>query len=142
MSRQKLNRHAIILAVTIIITLLLSLLPYTIKFERSTVVSQEIPVVILETMTASVSAYTSRAAETDDTPFYTANGEHVYDGGAACPSRYKFGTTLRINGKLYTCNDRMNKRYRQGNYFDIWMAEYGDAIEHGRRSLTVEIIQK
>lgn len=95
---------------------------------------------IPETLTASVSAYTSDPAETDDDPTTTASGTTVHDGTAACPSRYSFGTTIEVNGKRYTCEDRMHARYRNGNYFDLWMPEKAQAIEWGRRNVTVTII--
>lgn len=91
-------------------------------------------------MVASVSAFTSAVAETDDTPNITASGTHVHEGTAACPIRYAFGTRIRVNGKEYICEDRMHPRYRDGNYFDLWMASRSDAIQWGRRSVTVEVL--
>lgn len=90
---------------------------------------------------ANVSAYTSRVAETDSTPHITASGERVFYGGVACPRRYKFGTKVLINGQLFICNDRMNIRYANGNKFDIWMAEYEDAIHFGRKNIEIRILK-
>ncbi len=90
---------------------------------------------------ASVSAYTAHASQTDDTPNITANGEHVRDGGIACPTRYEFGTRVRIDGRIYTCNDRMNARYQGGDYFDIFMSDYAQAIRFGRQHVIVEVLR-
>jgi len=35
----------------------------------------------------------------------------------------------------------MNPRYAEGNYFDIFMWEVDDAINWGRRNLTVKIYE-
>ena len=131
-----------LLVLVIITMILLASIPYTVKFEKNVLAQETEPIYIpVETFTASVSAYTSREAETDDTPFITANGDHVYDGGVACPGRYKFGTKVLINERVYKCNDRMNKRYRSGNYFDIWFPDYGEAIKHGRRQVEISIVE-
>lgn len=83
--------------------------------------------------------YNSEAGQTDSTPFITASGDRVYDGGIACPSRFKFGTKVEVKGKIYKCNDRMNTRYSTGNYFDIWTEEKQDALTFGRQSLQVKV---
>lgn len=82
-----------------------------------------------------VSAYTSEEAQTDDTPFIMANGEHVFDGAVA-NNCLPFGTKVVINGKEYTVSDRMNRRY-DCNHFDLWYADKGEAIEFGRQQQTV-----
>lgn len=131
-----------LLVLVIITMILLASIPYTVRFEKNVLAQETKPIYIpVETFTASVSAYTSREAETDDTPFITANGDHVYDGGVACPGRYKFGTRIMVGGKVYSCNDRMAKRYRDGNYFDIWFADYDTAIKWGRRNVEVFILK-
>ena len=61
------------------------------------------PIVLnYETIVAEVTMYTSDPAETDDTPFITANGEEVKQGTIACPQRYKFGTKVIIRNVEYT----------------------------------------
>jgi 3D (Asp-Asp-Asp) domain-containing protein len=88
---------------------------------------------------AQVSAYTSDAAETDDTPNITANGEHVGPGTIACPSRLPFGTLVVIEGKRYHCNDRMAARYRNKEVYDIWVPTKSQARNWGRRELTITV---
>jgi 3D (Asp-Asp-Asp) domain-containing protein len=90
---------------------------------------------------ASVSAFNSEVGQTDDTPFITASGTHVHSQTAACPSRYPFGTRIRVQGMgEYICEDRMNARYREGDYFDLWMADRESAIQWGRRTVSVVIL--
>jgi len=93
-----------------------------------------------EKINAEVSAYTASIEETDSTPTITASGTTTTKNRTiACPSRYEFGTKVRVKGKQYICEDRMNKRYRHGNYFDIFLEEKEDAFEFGRQQLTVYI---
>lgn len=136
--------------------------PYHVEFEKNIAIAQPVlaevspetapaavaknhatPTTIKKgkTIVASVSGYTSRPQETDDDPFITASGDHVYDGGVACPSWLAFGDKVLISGKVYTCNDRMNVRYRQGNYFDIWFSDLDAALSHGRQQLEVVILR-
>lgn len=94
----------------------------------------------VETLHAEISAYTSSEDETDDTPTITANGETTGPGTIACPSRYKFGTLIEIEDRIYKCNDRMAKRYRDTNHFDIWFETKREALIFGRQKLTVSVI--
>jgi len=89
---------------------------------------------------AEISGYTSSVDETDSTPFITASGQRTRDGIIACPSRFKFGQEVIINGKTYECQDRMNARYRDKNNFDIWFETKAEAFAWGRRTVEVTII--
>jgi len=93
-----------------------------------------------ELKVAEFSAYTSREEETDSNPFTMASGKRVYEGAIACPTKYSFGTKVKANGSIYICEDRMAKRFREGNYFDIWFNNYDDAISFGRRDLEYKIL--
>lgn len=119
------------------------LMNMTTSFTSSQAITEAIPEPepppIHNVVMAEVSAYTSSIDETDETPDITASGERTRDGVAACPSRYKFGTKIEIGGKEYVCLDRMNARYRDGNYFDIWIEGKKEALEWGRRTLSVNI---
>ncbi len=90
----------------------------------------------------SMTAYTSRAAETDSTPFTTADGSHVRDGIVAC-NFLPFGTKVRIpklfGDKVFEVHDRMNQRYSYK--MDFWMEELGDARQFGVRHADIEIVQ-
>ena len=87
-----------------------------------------------------VTAYTSLPDETDSTPFITANGSHVQDGIIAA-NFLPFGTKVRIpqvfGNRIFTVEDRMNKRYPDG--VDVWMNNYQAARNLGRRNLTIEV---
>lgn len=146
MKFENISRPVLLASVILNSVLISALVPYHIEVKPNILLSQsrieaEPTLVPVETFDASVSGYTSREQETDSTPFITANGDHVYYGGVACPSRYKFGTKVLINEKVFTCNDRMNKRYRDGNYFDIWMPSLEQALEHGRRQVEISILK-
>lgn len=86
---------------------------------------------------AEITAYTSSPNETDDTPDINASGTRPTDGSIACPRYYPFGTQFVIQGKRYTCDDRMNKRH--ADRFDIWMPNRSDALEFGVQTLPIEI---
>lgn len=94
-----------------------------------------------EIVLASVSAYTSSLDETDDTPEINARGTKPGPGSIACPSRYPFGTEVLIRDESYFCDDRMNPRYADGDYFDIWMSSKAEAIHWGRRTIEVFVVQ-
>jgi len=89
------------------------------------------------TITTEVSAYNPLPEQTDDTPFIMASGKRVYEGAIACPRWLEFGTEVEILGKRYICEDRMNIRYETN--FDIFMWEYQDALNFGRKILEVKI---
>lgn len=90
---------------------------------------------------AEITMYSSEVGQTDDTPFTTANGEQVKDGGIACPIKYKFGTKVEINNKIYSCNDRMGIRYQNTEHFDIWSASKQQALSFGRKQMTIKVYE-
>ncbi len=72
-----------------------------------------------------------------------ASGKPVYRGAIACPNFLRLGQKVRIEGKIYTCEDKMSKRYRYSRnpaYFDIFMWSYDQAILWGRQKKVVEIL--
>lgn len=90
---------------------------------------------------AEITAYSSTKEETDGDPFTTASGKKVFDGAAACPSYIPFNKRICILGKIYTCVDRMGKKYRNGNYFDVWVSSPKNAIQFGRKkNILVKIL--
>lgn len=110
-------------------------IPSTTYYEAPVVHVEEIKHEVLATITA----YTSSSDETDDNPWETAAGTVARKGIAACPSKYEFGTKVVIGEDEYTCEDRMNKRYRHTERFDIWMTSKEEALKWGKKQLTVEI---
>jgi 3D (Asp-Asp-Asp) domain-containing protein len=89
-------------------------------------------------LTAEVTAYSSSPDETWGDPFITASGREVYDGLVACPRKYPFGTRFKIGSRIYTCWDRMHKRFDYR--FDIWKPSKEEALQFGRKVLTVEVL--
>ncbi len=102
-----------------------------------------------EIIIAEVSAYTSRKIETDDTPCINAWGDNICNihkagiGIVACPSRFNRLDLIEINGEQFRCLDRMNIRYRNGNYFDIYFGmDLEGAKKFGRQTKQVKIYNK
>lgn len=80
-----------------------------------------------------VTSYRSVKEQTDDSPFYTANGDHVCrDGVAVSQDLLKrnggpldFGDLVYIEGiGIKRINDVMNSRYK--NRFDVWVKTYSE----------------
>jgi len=88
--------------------------------------------------TAEVTAYSSSPDETWGDPFITASGREVHDGLVACPRKYPFGTRFRIGEGIYTCWDRLHKRFDQR--FDIWKPSKQEALQFGIQILVVEAL--
>lgn len=90
-----------------------------------------------------VTAYSSSPAETDDTPFITASGTNVRDGVAASnifPIGTKFKLPDYFGDKVFVVEDRMNERYNNTHIVDIWFSNQSDALEFGKRTLTLEVL--
>lgn len=140
MSKRTQKNLATFTILVIIVAIILLLLPSArIEFVRSE--ASELP---YRTVLASVSGYSSSPDQTDAEPLITANGDTVGFGTIACPSEFAFGTKIKINGKEYRCNDRMNKRYRNSSepyYFDIWFESRSEAVEFGRQNLEVKVYE-
>jgi 3D (Asp-Asp-Asp) domain-containing protein len=94
----------------------------------------------------AVTAYTSRAAETDGDPCRTASGmdvceRNIEDVVATNFAYLPFGTRLRIpelfGNRIFQVQDRMNERY--GRTVDVWMTSLPAAKKFGHRWAMVEI---
>lgn len=86
------------------------------------------------------SAYTARQEETDGNPTGMASGKTVHDGAIA-NNCLAFGTQVEVAGKIYTVEDRMNRRYGC-EHFDIYMESYDAAIQFGRRKMEYRVIEE
>lgn len=87
-------------------------------------------------------AYTSTVDQCDDDPFIAASGKRVYDGMIAA-NWLPFGTKIKIpalyGDKIFTVDDRMNKRYGYGR-MDIWLdATKAEARKFGVQRTEIEI---
>ena len=78
-----------------------------------------------------VTGYSSTVDQCDSTPFITANGERVRVGTIACPRYIPFGSVVVVDGKIYTCNDRMALKH--AHRFDIWFPTRAEAIAWGKQ---------
>ena len=91
----------------------------------------------------TITAYSSRPEETDDSPFITADMSHVRDGIIAA-NFLKFGTKVRMpelyGDKVFEVHDRMNRRFP--DRVDIWMENYPSTIKFGiKHNVKIEIIK-
>lgn len=93
-----------------------------------------------------VTAYNSRASQTDGSPCITASGldvceRNIEDIVATNFQNLSFGTKVRLpelfGDKIFTIEDRMHSRYQKS--LDIWLKDYQDAREFGRKQTVVEI---
>lgn len=94
-----------------------------------------------EVVMATITAYTSSVDETDDTPFITASGARTGNGVVACPPKYGFGTQIEIQGQVFVCEDRMNRRYHDQERFDIWVETKTEAFNWGVKKLPIIILK-
>lgn len=90
-----------------------------------------------------LTGYSSTVAQTDSSPFITANGTYVHDGIVA-NNGLPFGTEIRIpelyGEKVFSVEDRMH--WRKGNYhFDIWFETYEEAKQFGVKYAYVEVLK-
>ena len=98
------------------------------------------PEIIIDTLT--VTAYSSRKCETDNTPFITSTGDSVRWGTVALSrdllKKYGYGALVYIEHMgLFRVNDTMHRRKRGA--VDIWFPFTEDALEFGRREMEVHI---
>jgi len=96
---------------------------------------------VVSTFTAQITGYNSEFAQTDGTPWTTADGTMCTEGVAAGPYALPFGTKFRIpslfGDRIFTVHDRSAT---PSGHVDIWFRHYNDAIQFGRRTATIEVI--
>ncbi len=72
-----------------------------------------------------------------------ASGKRAYIGAVACPRDMELGTKVKIQNKIYTCEDRTNKNL--DGRFDIFMGygqtNYDKAINWGNKTLKIAILK-
>ena len=98
----------------------------------------------VDRMKVVLTAYSSTEAQTDSTPFITANGTYVHDGIVA-NNGLPFGTEIRIpeiyGDKVFSVEDRMHWS-KSSYHFDIWFPTYEQAKNFGVKYAYVEILDK
>ena len=90
----------------------------------------------------TVTAYTSRVEETDDSPFVAAWGDEVYWGMLAS-NAFPKNTLIQIpdyfGSKVFTILDRMNPRYYY--HLDIWMPDLNNAKTWGSKYIKIVVLK-
>ncbi len=96
---------------------------------------------VVSVLAMRITAYASVPAETDNTPFITADGSHVADGIAAS-NILPFGTRIEIpalfGDKIFTIHDRMSQRIK--NTIDLWMPTVKKAIIFGAQHASIFVL--
>lgn len=69
----------------------------------------------------------------------TASGKRVKTGMIAASRSIPFGTRIRIEGKIYTVEDRLAKRY--DDRIDVYYESHEEAKKFGKKVIQVEIIK-
>lgn len=95
-----------------------------------------------DVIAAVVTAYTSSVDETDADPFITASGKETRRGVIACPSKLSFGTVVEFEGNEYICEDRMNRRYREQDRFDVWVPHKSEAYAWGLKQGEIVVVSE
>ena len=92
-------------------------------------------------MTVIATAYTPRPEETDETPYLTPAGTKTREGVIAA-NWLPFGTKVKIDGKIYTVEDRMNSRYTASfpARIDIVFNSLEKAKKFGKQKIEIEIM--
>jgi 3D (Asp-Asp-Asp) domain-containing protein len=97
-------------------------------------------------------AYSSEAAQTDDTPCMPAMWgfdlcvyyENYGIADTIASNDLPLGTQVRFpelhGDKVFTVRDRMNKRYTGKSRIDFWLTEKSEAIQFGVKRIKMEIL--
>ncbi len=105
-------------------------------------VSEDAPV--RKTFVIPITAYTSEAAQTDDSPCITASGMDVCKRNQediVAANFLPMGTRVRIpelyGDRIFTVQDRMNRRYDK--HMDIWLKDLSQAKQFGLKITKIEV---
>ena len=112
---------------------------------------------LAQTLEVTMTAYSSEAAQTDNTPTVTATGEEVGPGVVAVSrdllqTELPYGTELRVlevnteanacggwnPGMVLEVQDTMHPR--RTNHVDIWVETREEALEWGKCEAVLEVI--
>ncbi len=93
-----------------------------------------------------ITAYNSEVAQCDASPCITANGFNVCKHGiedTVAANHLPFGTKVKIpalfGDRIFVVRDRMNQRHY--GKVDVWMKNKVDAIQFGKRTAQIEIVE-
>lgn len=129
----------------VVIAVLLSIVGYVLPFVATQAGSNPADQPVLPgaptILSMRITAYASVPAETDNTPFITANGTYVHDGIVAT-NLLPFGTEIMIPSlfgkKVFVVDDRMAPQFKKS--IDIWMPSVGKALYFGVHNAEVVVI--
>lgn len=97
---------------------------------------------VMRTVSVVVTAYSSTAWQTDDTPFITASGTSVREGVVAA-NFLPIGTRIKLpdlyGDKIFVVEDRMHPR--QKYVVDIWFPTYSEALNFGAKYTKIQVIE-
>ncbi len=97
-----------------------------------------------ESRTVTMSGYTSRVEETDDSPCISADGTNIceYEGCVVASNDYALGTVIEVEGfGRCTVKDRMNGRYTGTNTIDMYFGmDLQEAINFGRQQIEIAVL--
>lgn len=73
----------------------------------------------------------------------TAMGTRTRDGVVAMPKGIPLGTKVKIDGKIYTVEDRGGAVVQKGDTYtvDVWYPSHEQAIKHGRQKTKAYLIK-
>ncbi|MEK7611876.1 MAG: hypothetical protein AAB407_00835 [Patescibacteria group bacterium] len=99
-----------------------------------------------QTMTATITAYSSTPDQTDDTPCITASGydvcENPYNRNVVAANFVPIGTKMQIpalfGDKVFTVEDRMHERFN--DRIDVWFPDRSSAKKFGKQSEVTVIV--
>ena len=97
-----------------------------------------------KTLQVTSTAYTSEVGQCDATPFITASGydlsnsEETVVAANFLPLGAKIKIPDMFGDRVFTVEDRMNARYNLR--VDVWMKSKADALQYGRRTVTIEVL--
>lgn len=98
------------------------------------------------TFSVTMTAYNSEKAQTDGDPCTTANGFNVCKHGVEDTVAANFlplGTKIMIpdyfGNRVFVVRDRTARKY--SNRVDVWMLKKSDALQFGKRRLTIVVLE-
>ncbi len=114
---RKVKRFAVVVGIIFIVGLAVA--SFFIPSNYSYVSQVEAHELSYEVVTAYVTGYNLVPSQTDSTPCIGASGKNLCGrrDTMACPRAYAFGTAVEVDGRIYSCEDRLHKKY--DDRFDV-----------------------
>ena len=101
--------------------------------------------IVVKTSQRTITAYTSEASQTDDSPCLTAIDFNLCQHNAEdsiAANFLDFGTKVRIpelfGDRVFVVRDRMNARF--SNRIDVWMKNRSKAVTFGVQTAKIEVL--